>query len=106
MAKQKWNGSIKTIIAIVTVIFLVVGILLSVAKTYYLIPAELEHHIESAKEFYEENDAEHMALELADASLDNQCDKLNDGMARLETEIKYLREDTKEILQYIKSMQK
>ena len=57
-------------------------------------------------EYETANDAEHMALEMADASLDNQCDNLNDSMARVETELKYLREDTKEILQYIKSMRK
>ena len=100
MAKD--NGTWKIIGGVTSIVVLVLAIVVAAVR----VESKVNHQAEDIAEMKKEADAEHMALEIADGQLDNQCDKLNDGMARLETEMKYLREDTKSILLYIKELSK
>ena len=52
MAKN--NGKIKIIIAIVTIFLTLVGVVISVAKSYFILPIEVAHNAESNKKDHKE----------------------------------------------------
>ena len=50
----KNNGKIKIIIAIVTIFLTLVGVVISVAKSYFILPIEVAHNAESNKKDHKE----------------------------------------------------
>lgn len=82
MAKK--NG--KWIIGIVTLIILVLGCIMTVAKTYFVLPAEVGHQAKNFAEMKDENDKDH------DQFMTN--DKIfGENMIEIKTDMKYMRKD-------------
>ncbi len=85
MTKQR-NGKIKTLIAIVGIIIVLAGVVMSIAKTYFVLPIEIEHHAKNFTELKETNKEKHDELQ-------TDIDSCQDWMGETKAELVGIKKD-------------
>ena len=89
------NGNVRSFVAIVSIVVTLGLAGMAVVKSYYVLPVKVASQTEQVDK-----------LEADIEKVEDECRKTVNDVIEIKTDIKYLREDTQEILQYIRSLPK
>ena len=98
------NGNVMMFLKIIGTALVIGGLLVAITQSHTSLSKDVEGNIKTMESVCAENDREHGEYEEGITDIDKVCDKLNIDITELKADVKYLREDTKQILDEIKAL--
>ena len=100
------NGNLKTFVMIVSIVLGVIMAGGAIIASAVRVESKVEAHAKQSEIDLKANNEAHKELKVANKEIREKVNEQGNGMTEIKTEIKYIREDMKEVLTYIRGLPK
>ncbi len=90
---HKINGKIKTLKAIMGMVIIIAGVVMSIAKSYFVLPVEVAHHAKDFTELKDDNAEDHNEFKADIDSCNEWMGETGKELVGIKKDIGYLRKE-------------
>ena len=101
---NKMNGNVMLVLKIVGICVVIGSLVVAITQSYAILSEDVNHIKSDMEAECAENLREHGDYETSIKDIDQVCDDLQIDITKIKSDVEYLREDTKQILQELRDL--